>query len=687
MAELVEPETFSWSSNKSHFLLDPHNIDYLELDKSILAATPKQFEEYLFYNSEAILNSTLGYCYENWMFAAKIILGVDLLPFQGVTLDELFTKNFTILVATRGFSKSFLLAVYALLKAIFYQGSKIVIVSASFRQSKIVFEYIKDIYKRSPVLQQLCGNQKPRTDITMCYFDIGNSKIVSVPLGDGEKIRGLRSDTTLIDEFGSINEAVFQIVVRGFSIVSQDPVAKVKTKQREKKMIEVGIDVSQFKEENEGNQIVLSGTAKYQFNHFFAWVEKYKKIISCGTDMDKRRKMFGDEMSESELLALNPEQFSVMQVPYTALPEGFMDENTLAQGRATMTKAHFSMEFLAEFFKDSDGFFPRSLLEALCAYKKYTVLLSGEKGKRYIMGIDPARQSDHFAIVIFEIDDVSGEDKIVYVWATNEKKMKKTGEVNEHQTYYGACAKKIRQLLKRFNVAIIMMDAGGGGREVANYLQEKTFLVGNEKPVWNMDDPTQRLYAGLHILKLIDSTSQWISDANHSMKKSLEEFQLLLPVYDTVAIEKELNTSKIAAEASFGKAVLKQRLSMTDTIEDVSEEIEETKNELSNIVITATPTGKEHFDLPKLTTPGQQKMIDRRRKDRYSACVLAHWGLQFVTTDRDIKSNYEVSGGIAGDLAGSNIGGELYRGLPAGTQYATSDVVVMRKGSGGKVSF
>jgi len=52
---------------------------------------------------------------------------LQLLPFQQVMLDMLWNKKFPMILATRGAGKTFMLAVYALLKALLVPGSKIVI--------------------------------------------------------------------------------------------------------------------------------------------------------------------------------------------------------------------------------------------------------------------------------------------------------------------------------------------------------------------------------------------------------------------------------------------------------------------------------------------------------------------------------------------------------------------------------
>ena len=82
---------------------------------------------------------------ENLGLTAKYILNISLLPFQLVILNELWTKRFPLMTISRGGGKTFILAVYACLRALIDQGSKVVLVGANFRQSKLIFEEIERI--------------------------------------------------------------------------------------------------------------------------------------------------------------------------------------------------------------------------------------------------------------------------------------------------------------------------------------------------------------------------------------------------------------------------------------------------------------------------------------------------------------------------------------------------------------
>jgi len=65
-----------------------------------------------------------------------------LLPFQSVMLHTMWHKKFPMVLACRGAGKTFMLAVFCLLKCLLVPGTKVVIVSGGFRQAKFTFQYI-----------------------------------------------------------------------------------------------------------------------------------------------------------------------------------------------------------------------------------------------------------------------------------------------------------------------------------------------------------------------------------------------------------------------------------------------------------------------------------------------------------------------------------------------------------------
>jgi hypothetical protein len=160
----------------------------------------------------------------------KLLMNIELHPVQIAILQEFWNRAFPMFIASRGFGKSFLLALYATLKCIFIPGTKIVIVGAAFRQSKVIFEYMETIWRNSPILRSIFnGNDDgPRRDVDRCTMRYGDSWAIAIPMGDGSKIRGLRAHIIIADEFASISPDIYETVVSGFAAVSASPIQNVK---------------------------------------------------------------------------------------------------------------------------------------------------------------------------------------------------------------------------------------------------------------------------------------------------------------------------------------------------------------------------------------------------------------------------------------------------------------------------
>ena len=113
---------------------------------------------------------------EYFSFLCEHILGTHLLPSQSLFLRELWNRKFPMLIASRGFGKSFMLSLYAILRALILPNRKVVVVGAAFRQSKVLFEYMETIWRASPLLRDICdGDSGPRRDTDRCTLKINNS--------------------------------------------------------------------------------------------------------------------------------------------------------------------------------------------------------------------------------------------------------------------------------------------------------------------------------------------------------------------------------------------------------------------------------------------------------------------------------------------------------------------------------
>ncbi len=489
---------------------------------------------------------------EYFSFLVKQIFNIQLLPSQALILYELWNRKFPMLIASRGFGKSFMLSLYCMLRALILPGRKVVVVGAAFRQSKVLFEYMETIWNNSPILRDICdGNSGPRRDVDRCVMRINDSRVTCLPLGDGQKIRGQRANDIISDESASIPRDIFETVVAGFAAVSSDPIENVKRLAAEKKAKELGVEI-QDKDENKledkDNQIILSGTAYYDFNHFATYWKRWKSIIKSQGDPTKLREVFGgDDVPDN----FDWTEYSIMRIPYELLPEGFMDASQVARSKATVHAGIYQMEFGAVFTRDSEGFFKRSLIESCVVDDKeptkdskgneivFEAKLMGDPNKKYVFGVDPASEVDNFSIIVLELNE--DHRRIVHCWTTtrSEHKEKVKKGYSTETDFYSYCARKIRDLMKLFPCIHIAMDAQGGGIAVMESLHDKDKLQDGEIEIWPVidedkpkDTDDQR---GLHILEMCQFAKyDWLAEANHGLRKDLTEQVILFPSFDSV---------------------------------------------------------------------------------------------------------------------------------------------------------
>lgn len=584
-------------------------------------------------------------------FVCKHILNIDLLPMQALILKEMWNRKFPMLVGSRGLGKTFILSLYCILRGMLLPGRKIVVVGAAFRQSKYLHDYMENIWKNAPILRDLCdSNSGPRRDVDMCRLTINGSTISALPIGDGQKIRGQRANDIIADEFASMSREIFENVIAGFAAVSASPVENVKRLAMEERAREMGIDTSDFYkekdiEEAKTNQIILSGTAYYDFNHFAEYWKRWKTIIETKGDLKSiSNNVFnGEDVPQS----FKWNDYSIIRIPVDLVPRGFMDEGQIARSKATVHNGIYLMEFGAVFTKDSQGFFKRSLIESCVGTDIRPVklqsgdvffdpMLRGNKNAKYVMAIDPASEVDNFSIVILELH--SDHRRIVYCWTTTRKdhtERVKRGLTKENN-FYSYCARKIRELMNLFPIVHVAMDAQGGGYSVAEALHDHNQLQPGETPIWPIIDEDKPQSSddeqGLHILEMCQFAKyDWYSDANHGLRKDLEDKILLFPRFDPITIGLSIEEDKANNR-------------LYDTLEDCVMEIEELKNELSLIEVTESVNGRMRWDTPEVKVGVGKKT--RMRKDRYSSLLMANMSARNINFDEK-QSAYHAYGGFA----------------------------------------
>jgi hypothetical protein len=596
---------------------------------------------------------------KNFYYTCKYLLNIELHPFQVVILQELWKRKRPMFIGSRGGSKSFLLSVYCLLRAFFNQGYKIVLVGGAFRQSKLLFDYMEGIWSNSPILRNIVGESQregPKRDIDRCTFFIGRSQAIAIPIGTGQKIRGLRANVTVTDEFSSVPRDIYETVIEGFGAVSATPIENVKKEAGIKLLTEMGIYSSEMKPEEDamGNQTIIAGTAYYSFNHFYLYWKKYKDIIESGGDQSRLEEIFDGEIPKD----FDWTNYSVIRLPCDALPPGFMDEAQISQARVMSHAAIALMEYYCIFATDSNGFFKRSVIEKCTCNEPISLpsgsvqfegMTKGNPNNKYVIAIDPASENDNFAIIVLELHE--DHRRIVYSWTVTRQKLrerlKKSGEHTGEQSFYNYCAKKVRKLLKVFPCDHLVIDAQGGGIGIIEALRDDS-LLDNDLLIWpyirkgqddvfwweEKDKATDR-NPGLHIIHAIQFANQkFIGEANHGLRQDLENRVLLFPKFDTASIALAIEDDKMMRREY-------------DTLEDVVMEIEELKDELATITHTQTAQGRDKWDTPE-TKVGITSKKGRMRKDRYSALLIGNAVARLISSEGDYGIEYLSTGSYVG---------------------------------------
>ena len=375
---------------------------------------------------------------ENITFTTNLISGVDLFPFQHLAIKAMLETDYFLGIWSRGMSKSFSSAIYAFLDAIFNQGVQIGILAATFRQSKMIFEKIEDIASKpeAQFLTQCITKKSKKND--QWTLQIGDSRIIALPLGDGSKLRGFRFHRIIIDEFLLMPEQIYNEVILPFLSVVQNPTEREKVSKLEDELIAKGKMKEKDRYQWPNNKLIALSSASYKFEYLYKVYEKFEDLIINGspseTDTAKR---------------------VIMHMSYDVAPKALYDQNLIHQARQTMSQSQYDREFGAIFTDDSSGFFKTSTMAA-CSVKDGDIPcteVAGDRDSKYLLAFDPSwaesESSDDFAMQVFKLNDNTKTGTLVHSYAVPGLKMK------EHINYF-------HYILGHFNIVAIVGDYGGG---------------------------------------------------------------------------------------------------------------------------------------------------------------------------------------------------------------------------------
>ena len=162
-----------------------------------------------------IINERCSYYRANPHRFVEEYLGIPIKLFQKMLLwAMMFFDNFYFLAA-RSLGKTYLVAVFAVTRAILYPGSKIVVCSYTFKQGKeIVSKIIDELMPRSPMLRsEILKINTGKDDCSVLFRDGSCIKVVTAR----DSARGGRSHVLIIDESRLVPLKIVDKVLKPFN--------------------------------------------------------------------------------------------------------------------------------------------------------------------------------------------------------------------------------------------------------------------------------------------------------------------------------------------------------------------------------------------------------------------------------------------------------------------------------------
>lgn len=556
---------------------------------------------------------------ENPTFATQLIMGVKLFPFQHMAIKAMMETDYFLGIWSRGLSKSFTTGIFAVLDSILHQGVNTGIISKTFRQSKMIFQKILDISAEpgAEFLQQAITNVSKSND--GWTMEIGRSRIIALPLGDGEKLRGFRFHRMIIDELLLMPEQILNEVILPFLAVVEDPAKRQDVYDVETELIKDGLLKEEDRTKWPHNKIIGLSSASYKFEHLYKMYCQYENLIDNPTETDNAHR-------------------AIMHLAYDVAPEQLYDQNLISQSKATMSLAQFEREFGAKFTDDSAGFFKTSTM-ANCTFKDAqgnpTIEVIGDPRDEYLIAFDPSwsesESSDDFSMQVIKLLPEKKRGLVVHGYARSG------GNLKSHMQYF-------LYLLTHFNIVGVVGDYNGGVQFLNSCNESSLFKSKNIKlGIIDADLDKHQDYAeGIRELKkqynkntrsfvfLRKPTSQWIRFANELLQASFDHKRML---FAAAAMDEEFKFQRQAkipidkieflSEAEVVDKNISGSAKMIDLVEFQRDIMDIIKTQCALIEVSSSPTGHQTFDLPlnlrKQTGPS------KARKDSYSTLVLGNW--------------------------------------------------------------
>lgn len=471
-------------------------------------------------------------------------------------------------VQSRGYGKTWLIAVCCLAMGVLYPGSNIAVISGTAEQAVLVLKKIDEYFARVEDIRREidCDGRRPVSPLTrnkgLCVLKNG-SRIESFSIGT---FRGNRAKVIVVDEAPEVKKVDLEEVAR--------PVRNATRSH----CIQKGI-------KDYPSKIVSITSACLKSNYFYeAFVGTLQK------------------MARGDLTC-----FACALDYQSAARVGISPMSFFEKEKRDMPETSFAMEYGSIFLgAEANSMFPFELTDRARRLTEIEVAMPAKSTADYVMGVDlatsSARTADNAVITIIklvELEDGNYLKKLVYIRSFHGKRL-------------DALAAEVRRLLVKFpNVIKVVFDYRGLGDAFPQFMSQP----------WT-DPETNKEYPPL----VIDTEETNIRNAVPLLSPVVANIGVNQQIISalTVAFEKDLLEIPVNSRHILGNQVLMNRdddedeegrveKKLTTQEKAVFIEADALQIELGNVVSKETSSGAIIYDVAK----------SNQHKDRYSSLGMA----------------------------------------------------------------
>lgn len=223
-------------------------------------------------------------------------LGINLKLFQIILLFAMNFNNYFMYLASRGQGKSFLSAIYCIVRATLYPETKIIVASGTLSQAREIIEKIDDMRKNSPNLHREISDIKTGSHDPKVEFHNGSwIKVVAA----NDNARSKRANLILVDEFRMVDLSVITKVLRKFLAAPRSPkyLDKPEYKHLQERNKEIYLSSCWLKSHWSFERMKSYSKSMMEGKQYFVCHLPYQLAIKEGLLM---KEQVLDEMSESD---------------------------------------------------------------------------------------------------------------------------------------------------------------------------------------------------------------------------------------------------------------------------------------------------------------------------------------------------------------------------------------------------